>query len=82
MNTITSIQLDALIKHDAVKSITVNGTSDGFIVSVNGALVEAKRGHARTFKKLQTVASFLKHKGVGEFSVNVSQWSQDQNPLQ
>lgn len=82
MNAITSNQLDALIQVNAVKSITVSGTSGGFIVKVNDTYIEAQRGHTRKFKKLNSVAVFLKSKGLGNFNVDISQWSQDQNPLQ
>ncbi len=79
MNTLNSQQLDALIQNDAIKSITVDGTTGGFIVCVNGTIIEARRGHARVFKKLQTAAAYLKNKGVGSFKVDVSQWTLDQN---
>lgn len=81
MKAINSQQLDALVYNDAIKSIAVDGTAGGFIISVNGTIVEAKRGHARVFKKLQTAAAFLKNKGIGSFKVDVSNWAPDQNAL-
>lgn len=78
MNAITCNQLDALIQVNAVKSITVSGTNDGFIVKVNDTYIEAQRGHTRKFKKLGTVAIFLKSRGLVNFNIDLSQWSYDQ----
>ncbi len=82
MDMLNSQQLDALVKNNAVRSITVDGTSDGFMILVNGTLIGAKLGHARVFKKLHTAAAFLKNKGIGKFSVDVSKWSPEHNSLQ
>lgn len=81
MDRLSAQQLEALVKNNAIRSISVNGTSDGFMISVNGTLIGAKLGHARVFKKLNTAAAFLKNKGIGKFTVDVSKWSQDQDPL-
>lgn len=82
MNAMTSHQLDALIQNSTIRSVTVSGTSGGFIIKINDAIIEAQRGHARTFKKLHTVAVFLKSKGLGKFSVDISHWTPEQSPLQ
>ena len=80
MNTLNSQQLDALIHNGAIKSIAINGTAGGFVVTVNnGMIIEAQRGHARVFKKLQTAAMFLKNKGIEKVSVDLSSWSPDHN---
>lgn len=81
MNMIDSRQLAALVQENVIKSVSVQGTAGGFMIQVNGNLIEAKRGHPRLFRKLQTVASFLKGKGIGEFTVNVSRWTPDQQSM-
>ncbi len=82
MDMLNAQQLDALVKNGAIRSISVDGTSDGFMILVNGTLIGAKLGHARVFKKLNTAAAFLKNKGIGKFNVDVSRWSPEQSPLQ
>jgi hypothetical protein len=81
MNMIDSRQLAALVQENVIKSVSVQGTAGGFMIQVNGNLIEAKRGHPRVFRKLQTVASYLKSKGIGEFTVNVARWSPDQSSI-
>jgi hypothetical protein len=75
MDMIDSRQLAVLLEVGAVKTVTVQGTAGGFTVSIDGRLIEAKRGHPRIFRKLHTVASYLKGKGINEFTVSISQWS-------
>ena len=74
-------QFEALANAGAVKKIYVVGTTGGFLVKVDETLIEAKRGHPRVFKKLQTAAAYLKDKGIGSFSVDVSNWQPDQKSL-
>lgn len=81
MNTINSKQLDALIHNNAIKTIKVDGTSGGFVITINDTVFEARRGNARIFKKLQAAATFLKNKGIGEFKVNISHWAPEQPSL-
>jgi len=78
MNMIDSKQLAALVEVGAVKAVAVQGTAGGFTISVDGKLIEAKRGHPRIFRKLDTAASYLRIKGIGEFTVSVSRWCPDQ----
>jgi hypothetical protein len=38
-------------------------------------LLEAQRGHARKFKRLEAVASYLKDLGAHGFTVEIDQWA-------
>lgn len=67
-------QLMALSEANAIKSVLIHGTSGGFIIIVNDKTIEAKRGHKRIFKKLQTAAFFLNNKGIEKFSVDLTNW--------
>lgn len=78
---INSKQLDALIDAGAVKAVSVEGTAGGFTVCIDGKLIEAMRGHARVFRKLDTAASFLRIKGISEFTVSVAQWTPAQKAI-
>lgn len=81
MNMIDSKQLTALIEVGAIKTVAVQGTAGGFTISIDGKLVEAKRGHPRIFRKLDTAASFLRIKGIGEFTVSVARWTPAQKAI-
>lgn len=78
MNMIDAKQLAALVSAGAVKSVAVKGTAGGFIILADGKLIEAKRGNPRLFRKLHTAAAFLKGKGIGVFTVDVSTWNPNQ----
>ena len=67
-------QLTALADANAVNSVLISGASGGFIIIINDKEIEAKRGHKRIFKKLQTAAFFLSKKGLKNFSVDLSDW--------
>ncbi|MDQ7090307.1 MAG: hypothetical protein Q9M50_06625 [Methylococcales bacterium] len=67
-------QLTALSEANAVNSVLISGTSGGFIIIINDKEIKAKRGHKRIFKKLQTAAFFLNNKGIGKFTVDLSDW--------
>lgn len=81
MNTIDTKQLQALVNAGAVKVVSVHGTAGGFTISVDDNLIEAKRGHARIFKKLQTAATYLKSHGIDRFTVDLEHWHLNQMPL-
>jgi len=78
MSMIDAKQLAALVDAGAVKAVAVKGTAGGFMISVDGKLMEARRGNPRIFRKLNTAAAFLKVKGVGTFVVDVSGWNPSQ----
>jgi len=75
---IDSRQFAALVNAGAVKAVVVKGTAGGFTILVDGKLIEAQRGNARLFRKLHTAAAFIKGKGMGTFTVDVSTWNPDQ----
>ncbi len=81
MNMIDVRQLVALVNANAVKAVKVTGIEGGFTIVVDDKLIEAKRGHTRIFRKLQTAASFLKSKGIGTFTVDLSRWNPDQTAI-
>ena len=74
-------QFTALANAGAVKNVAVVGTDGGFLVKVNDNLIEVKRGHPRLFRKLQTAASFIRDKGISEFSVDLKQWKPEQRAI-
>lgn len=78
---IDSRQFTALTNAGAVKHVSVNGTAGGFVILVDDQLIEAKRGNARVFRKLQTAAAYLKNKGIGSFYVDLSLWKPEQKAL-
>lgn len=55
------------------------GVPGGFVLALREGLdeqlLEAQRGHARKFKRLEAVASYLKNLGAQEFAVELDQWS-------
>ncbi len=81
MSMIDTKQLITLVNANAVKNVEVHGINGGFTIIVDNNLLEAKRGHTRIFRKLQTAATFLKQNGIGEFKVNVSTWQPDQTAI-
>lgn len=81
MNMIDARQFAALMNAGAVKAVAVQGTAGGFVITADGVLIEAKRGNPRIFRKLHTVATFLRGHGVGSFSVDLSRWNPDQQAL-
>jgi hypothetical protein len=81
MDTLNTKQLLALADANAIKAVAVCGTTGGFTIAVDGKLIERKRGNARVFRKLQAAATYLKSNGIGEFTVNVSSWSPEQNAI-
>jgi hypothetical protein len=81
MSTINTKQLTALANANAIKFVAVRGTEGGFTIVVDGNLIEAKRGHPRVFRKLQTAAAYLKINGIGTFTVDISKWNPEQQAI-
>lgn len=81
MDTLNTKQLFALAGANAIKTVVVCGTADGFTITVDGKLIELKRGNARVFKKLQAAATYLKSNGIGTFTVDLEHWHINQMPL-
>jgi hypothetical protein len=81
METINTKQLTALINANAIKSVSVKGIDGGFLITVDNKLIEKQRGNARVFRKLQAAATYLKHNGIGTFTVDVSSWCPQQDAV-
>jgi hypothetical protein len=81
MDTLNTKQLQALANANAIKAVAVCGTAGGFTIAVDGKLIELKRGNARVFRKLQAAATYLKHNGIGTFTVDVSGWCPEQDAV-
>ena len=71
--------LRQLLRVGKAGGLVVKGVPGGFLVSMRDGLdeqlLEAQRGHARKFKRLDAVASYLKSIGAGEFVVELGQWT-------
>jgi hypothetical protein len=80
-HTINVQQLALLVDEGAVSKAVVSATPGGFAIQVNERLLEARRGNIRRFKKLDTVAAFLREYGIGRFEVDVSRWTPEQKAL-
>lgn len=77
--SINTLQFEALANAGAVKEVVVRGTHGGFVIYVDGKLIEAKRGHPRVFIKMNTVTSFLNTRGIKKWNVDVSDLSFNKN---
>jgi hypothetical protein len=79
--TINTHQLAILADEGAVNKTVVSATAGGFAIQVNERLLEARRGNIRRFKKLDTVAAFLRSYGIGRFEVDVSKLTPEQKAM-
>lgn len=83
---LTVDKLRLLAETGAVKSIELIGCSGGFTMQINakgdvGGLLEADKGHARTFSKLETAAKMMKDMGLTKASLDVTDWMPGQKAL-
>lgn len=71
--------LRQLIRSGKTGTLVAKGVPGGFVLAMREGLdeqlLEAQRGHARKFKRLETVASYLKDLGAREFEVELEQWA-------
>ena len=71
--------LRQLIRTGKAGRLVVKGVPGGFLLvlreGIDEQLLSAQRGHARKFKRLETVASYLKDIGAEEYSVELGQWT-------
>jgi hypothetical protein len=62
-------------------SLVAKGIPGGFVLTMRDGLdeqvLEAQRGHARKFKRLESVATYLKGLGAHEFTVDLDLWNPD-----
>lgn len=70
--------LKALASTGSVTSMTARAVPGGFVLYVRVGLeekpVKAYRGKARTFKKLDAVANYVKELGLNRFDTVLSEW--------
>lgn len=77
--TIDTPLLRELVRRGSAGQLIVRGVPGGFILIVRHDLDEqllgAQRGHARKFKRLDAVASYLETLGVRVFEVDLNGWA-------
>jgi hypothetical protein len=71
--------LRQLLRSGKAGALVAKGVPGGFVLAMREGLdeqlLEAQRGHARKFKRLEAVASYLKDLGAKEFAVELEQWA-------
>lgn len=71
--------LRQLLRAGKAGSLVAKGVPGGFVLAMREGLdeqlLEAQRGHARRFKRLEAVASYLKELGAHDFAVELGQWT-------
>lgn len=71
--------LRQLLRSGKAGELVAKGVPGGFVLAMREGLdeqlLEAQRGHARRFKRLEAVASYLKELGAHDFAVELSQWT-------
>lgn len=77
-NTFDTPLLRQLIRAGKAGELVAKGVPGGFVLAMREGLdeqlLEAQRGHARKFKRLEALASFLKGLGAQNFEVDLTQW--------
>lgn len=68
-----------LIRSGKAGGLAAKGVPGGFVLVLREGLdeqvLEAQRGHARKFRRLESVATYLLKLGAEEFTVELSQWT-------
>lgn len=76
---INTAVLRQLVRSGKAGELVAKGVPGGFLLAMKEGLdeqlVEAQRGHARKFKRLEAVASYLHELGARQFTVDLEQWS-------
>lgn len=71
--------LRQLLRVGKAGSLVARGVPGGFVLAMRDGLdeqlLEAQRGHARKFRRLEAVASYLKDLGARDFAVELGQWA-------
>lgn len=74
--TIDQKTLSQLVEAGAVHAAHVVGQGNGWAIAAKCGLTErflsAKRGDVRTFRKLETLVSFLRDMGINQFDVDAA----------
>ena len=72
--------LRQLVRSGKAGSLIAKGVGGGFVLvmreGLDEQLLEAQRGHARKFRRLESVANYLKGLGATTFSVELDRWSE------
>jgi hypothetical protein len=78
-NGIDTPVLRQLVRSGKAGQLIARGVPGGFVLVMKEGLesqvLEAQRGHQRTFKRLDAIASYLADLGAGEFTVEIGQWT-------
>jgi hypothetical protein len=71
--------LRQLVRTGKAGALVAKGVPGGFMLVIREGLdeqlLEAQRGHARKFKRLEAVASYLRDLGASSFSVEMDHWA-------
>jgi hypothetical protein len=63
----------------ALTKVVIKGVPGGFVVTVTlgmeEQILQAQRGGARTFKRLDVAAAFLRRLGIFRFEVDSERWN-------
>lgn len=70
--------LRQLVQTGKAGALVLRGVPGGFVLAIRDGLdehlLEAQRGHARKFKRLEAAASYLRGLGAREFMVELDGW--------
>ena len=71
--------LRQLLRAGKAGNLVAKGIPGGFVLAMREGddeqLLGDQRGHARRFKRLESVASYLKELGARTFAVELDQWT-------
>lgn len=77
-STIDTPLLRRLLLLKKAGELVAKGVPGGFVLSMREGsdvqTLEVQRGHARKFKRLEAVASYLKDLGADQFTVEIDKW--------
>lgn len=85
---------DTLIKGESLREmlsvgaqvdVTISAENDAFLVLVGAGLtqraLQAKRGHVRRFRSLDSAAQFLNRLGCRHATIDMAHWDPDQRSI-
>jgi hypothetical protein len=79
LSVINTPLLRQLLRLGKAGALVAKGVPGGFVLAMcegfDEQFLEAQRGHARKFKRLEAVASYLKDLGARDFAVELEQWA-------
>ena len=69
----------------AIAHVTAKGIPGGFVLTVQigleETLLQAQRGGARRFRRLDALASYVRELGLGKFEVDLAAWHPETDAL-